>query len=241
MLCYNSYQQSAITARWVPGWLIAGIWKLKEANIMQSTRQEILEILKIERTATVEDLAGRLELTPMTIRHHLNVLQAQNLVAATKVRRSQKVGRPRLIYTLTEAADQLFPQNYGDLARRIVTELKETVGKEETRALFRRVASRLAKQAPPPAPGQSFEDRLNQVARFLEGQGLITRWQKTEQGYIFTNANCPYRQVAQEHGETCELDIALITELLGVEPKRQSSLRQEELGCSYLLEAPGTA
>jgi len=209
--------------------------------MMQSTRQEILDILKIERTATVEDLAGRLELTPMTIRHHLNVLQAQNLVTATKVRRSQKVGRPRLIYALTEAADQLFPQNYSDLARRIVTELKETVGKDETRALFRRVANRLAKQAPPPVPGQNFEERLDQVARFLEGQGLITRWQRTDGGYIFTNANCPYRRVAQEHGETCELDIALITELLGVVPKRRTSPQQEEVGCSYLLEAPEKA
>ena len=205
---------------------------------MQSTRQEILEILKIERTATVEDLAARLELTPMTIRHHLNVLQAQNLVSATKVRRSQKVGRPRLIYALTEAADQLFPQNYGDLARRIVTELKETVGKDETRALLRRVAGRLAKQAPPPAAGQSFEDRLNQVARFLEGQGLLTRWQKTDQGYVFINANCPYRKVAQEHGETCELDIALIRELLKVEPKRLTAAGQEDQACSYLLELP---
>jgi predicted ArsR family transcriptional regulator len=205
---------------------------------MQSTRQEILEILKIERTATVEDLAARLELTPMTIRHHLNVLQAQNLVSATKVRRSQKVGRPRLIYALTEAADQLFPQNYGELARRIVTELKETVGKDETRALLRRVAGRLAKQAPPPAAGQSFEDRLNQVARFLEGQGLLTRWQKTDQGYVFINANCPYRKVVQEHGETCELDVALIRELLGVEPQRLDTGGQEEQACSYLLELP---
>ena len=56
---------------------------------MQSTRQEILEILKEDREATVEDLASRLELTPMTIRHHLNVLQAQNLVVAPTVRRSQ--------------------------------------------------------------------------------------------------------------------------------------------------------
>jgi predicted ArsR family transcriptional regulator len=207
---------------------------------MQSTRQEILEILKIERTATVEDLASRLELTPMTIRHHLNVLQAQNLVTATKVRRSQKVGRPRLIYTLTEAADQLFPQNYGDLARRIVTELKETVGKEETCAIFRRVAKRLATQAPPPVPGQSFEDRLNQVTRFLEGQGLLTRWQKTDRGYVFINANCPYRLVAQEHGETCEMDVTLITELLGVEPKRLNQ-GQEEQVCSYLLEVPEKA
>jgi predicted ArsR family transcriptional regulator len=90
---------------------------------MQSTRQEILEILKKEGQATVEDLAERLELTPMTIRHHLNVLQAQSLVVAAEVRRSKTVGRPRLVYTLTEAADQLFPQGYGELARHLVSEV----------------------------------------------------------------------------------------------------------------------
>ena len=204
---------------------------------MQSTRQEILEILKTTKEATVEDLAARLGLTPMTIRHHLNVLQAQNLVTAIKVRRLQKVGRPRLIYTLTEAAEQLFPQNYGELARRLVTEVKETMGKEETRAIFRRVARRVAREAPPPVAGQSFEDRLNQVAHFLEGQGLITRWEKTDQGYVFTNVNCPYRRVAQEHGETCELDMTLLTELLGIEPQRISSL-QQDYACTYLLPVP---
>jgi DeoR family suf operon transcriptional repressor len=63
---------------------------------MQSTRQEILSILREQRQATVDELAESLELTPMTIRHHLNVLQAQNLVVASKVRRSKRVGRPRL-------------------------------------------------------------------------------------------------------------------------------------------------
>jgi predicted ArsR family transcriptional regulator len=205
---------------------------------MQSTRQEILEILRTTKEATVEDLAARLGLTPMTIRHHLNVLQAQNLVTAIKVRRLQKVGRPRLIYTLTDAAEQLFPQNYGDLARRLVTEVKETMGKEETRAIFRRVARRVAREAPPPVAGQSFEDRLNQVAHFLEEQGLNTHWEKTDQGYVFTNVNCPYRRVAQEHGETCELDMTLLTELLGIEPQRISSL-QQDYACTYLLPVPG--
>jgi len=206
---------------------------------MQSTRQEILEILKAEKQATVEDLAGRLDLTPMTIRHHLNVLQAQNLVVATKVRRLQKVGRPRLVYTLTEAADELFPQNYGELARRLVTEVKEAMGKEETRAMFRRIATRVARQAPAPAEGQSFEDRLDQVAAFLGQQGLVNHWEKTDEGYIFTNVNCPYRRVAQEHGETCELDLALLTELLGVEPQRLSSLRAQDYACSYLIRRNG--
>ncbi|MGD8792080.1 MAG: ArsR family transcriptional regulator [Anaerolineae bacterium] len=207
---------------------------------MQSTRQEILSILREEKQATVDDLAQQLELTPMTIRHHLNVLQAQNLVVASKVRRSKKVGRPRLVYTLTEAADDLFPQGYGDLARHLVTEVKEVVGQQETEALFRRVAERVAEDAPVPAEGQSFEDRLEQVADFLEEQGFLSRWEKTDEGYVLTNVNCPYRQVSQQHEEVCILDTELIKNLLGVQPQRMSSMKAGDAACRFLLVPPGS-
>jgi predicted ArsR family transcriptional regulator len=205
---------------------------------MQSTRQEILEILKEEGQATVEDLADRLELTPMTIRHHLNVLQAQNLVVTSKVRRLQKVGRPRLVYTLTDAADELFPQNYGNLARLIVGEVKETVGVEETEAILRRVAERLAEEAPPPTADQSFGERVAQVVDFMDEQGFLTRWEKTDEGYVLTNINCPYRRVTREHGEVCLMDTELLSRLLGVEPKRLSSQRDDDTPCAFLLVPP---
>lgn len=205
---------------------------------MQSTRQEILEILKEERHATVEDLAERLELTPMTIRHHLNVLQAQNLVVAAKVRRSQKVGRPRLVYTLTEAADELFPQNYANLALHLVSELKETVGSEGAREILGRVADRIAQEAPPPLEGQSFEDRLEDVTEFLAEQGFITRWEKADHGYLLTNINCPYRHVSREHGDLCLMDTTLISRLLQTEPTRMSSQREGEAPCTFFLKPP---
>lgn len=205
---------------------------------MQSTRQEILEILKEDRQATVEDLAERLELTPMTIRHHLNVLQAQNLVVAAKVRRSQRVGRPRLVYTLTEAADEMFPQNYGKLANYLVSEVKETVGKDEAQAIFRRVAERVADDAPAAVPGQSFEERLDQVTEFLDTQGFLTRWEKEEEGFVITNVNCPYRKVSRNHGELCLMDTELIDQLMGVTPKRISSLQSGDAPCKFLLVPP---
>ena len=205
---------------------------------MQSTRQEILEILKEEGQATVEDLAEQLELTPMTIRHHLNVLQAQNLVMTSKVRRLQKVGRPRLVYTLTDAADGLFPQNYGNLARLIVGEVKETVGVEETKAILRRVAERLAEEAPPATAGQTFGERVAQVSDFMEEQGFLTRWEETDEGYVMTNVNCPYRRVTREHGEVCLMDTELLNRLLGVEPKRLSERGEPDSPCSFLLVPP---
>ncbi|MGD9148030.1 MAG: ArsR family transcriptional regulator [Anaerolineae bacterium] len=202
---------------------------------MQSTRQEILAILKEEGQATVEDLAERLELTPMTIRHHLNVLQAQNLVVASKVRRSKKVGRPRLVYTLTDAADDLFPQSYGELARHLVSEVKETVGEEETEAIFARVADRVARNAPAPIPGQGFEGRLAQVIDFMEEQGFISRWEKTDEGYVVTNINCPYRSVSREHDEVCIMDTQILSQLLNVTPQRVTSMQAGETSCRFLL------
>lgn len=202
---------------------------------MQSTRQEILNILREEKQATVEDLAERLELTPMTIRHHLNVLQAQNLVVASKVRRSKRVGRPRLVYTLTDAADDLFPHGYGELARQLLTEVKEVVSVEEADAMFRRIAARVASEAPPAEEGQSFEERLDQVSEFLEEQGFLSHWEETDEGYVMTNVNCPYRQVSREHHEVCILDTELIRNLLDVEPERLTSMRQGEATCSFLL------
>ena len=205
---------------------------------MQSTRQEILEILRQERQATVEDLAKRLDLTPMTIRHHLNVLQAQGLVVAAKVRRLQTVGRPRLVYTLTEAADELFPQGYGELARYLVSEVKATMGPDQTREVFQRMAERIAREAPHPAPGQSFEERLDQVSRYLERMGFLFTWVRTDKGYLLTNANCPYRRVAQDHAEVCAMDTTLLRRLLGVEPRHVSRMREGATSCTCLLVPP---
>jgi len=205
---------------------------------MQSTRQEILEILRAEGQATVEDLAERLELTAMTIRHHLNVLQAQKLVEASKVRRSQKVGRPRLVYTLTEAADEVFPQRYGDLARYLVGAVKETMDAEEVRQVFRLVADQIARQAPPPIPGQTFEQRLDQVVEFMNSQGFIGHWEKADGAYVLINVNCPYRRVSREHGEVCIMDTTLLEQLLGVEPQRLGGMQAGDLTCSFLLVPP---
>ena len=140
---------------------------------------------------------------------------------------------------LTEAADALFPQGYGELARHLVSEVKESVGKEQTEAIFRRVAERVAEDAPPPEEGQSFEDRLDQVVSFLQEPGFLSRWEKTEEGYVLVNVNCPYRRVTQQHGEVCVLDTELIRRLLGVEPRRPTTMASGGSSCRDVIVPPG--
>ena len=56
---------------------------------MQTTRRTILEILRERGQATVDEMADQLGLTPMTVRHHLNLLQSQDLVVVTKLQHRQ--------------------------------------------------------------------------------------------------------------------------------------------------------
>jgi len=205
---------------------------------MQSTRQEILDILRQSRQATVEDLAERLELTSMTIRHHLNVLQAQGLVEAAKVRRLQTVGRPRLVYTLTQAAMELFPQAYAELARHLLGEMKERESSARVEQVLQGTAERIARDGPPAVPGQSFEERLDQVCDYLRKLGFVFAWTETDAGYLLTNANCPYRRVAHEHSEVCGMDSRLLQRLLGVELKHLGHLRDGAESCTCLVVPP---
>jgi DeoR family transcriptional regulator, suf operon transcriptional repressor len=97
------------------------------------------------------------------------------------------------------------------------------------------VAERVAEDAPLPVEGQSFEDRLDQVVAFLQEQGFLSRWEKNSEGYVLINVNCPYRRVSQQHGEVCLLDTELIRRLLGVEPKRESSMAAGGASCRYVI------
>lgn len=201
---------------------------------MQPTRKAIVDILKEQGQATVDELAEQLSLTPMTVRHHLNVLQSQGLVGATQLRYRRSAGRPRHVYTLTEEGDDLFPANYHGLAIRLLDEIEEEVGEDKLRRIFRRVGERLAGEAPD-MKGLPMVERVARVADFLTGKGFISRWEKVEDGYALHQFNCPYRRVSRDHSEVCHMDMALISALLGVEPKRVPGTASSGEHCTYFI------
>ena len=89
---------------------------------MQTTRQEILDHLQKHGRATVKELGQLLGLTSTGIRQHLTVLERDGLVLAREER--GRVGRPTLVYSLTDKAESLFPRGYDELANPLLEELR---------------------------------------------------------------------------------------------------------------------
>jgi DNA-binding HxlR family transcriptional regulator len=82
-------------------------------------------MLNREGSATIPALADEAELNVETVRHHLQALTAEGLVERQGTRRSGP-GRPEVVYSLTRAAETLFPRREGQILRELVVHLMST-------------------------------------------------------------------------------------------------------------------
>lgn len=177
-------------------------------------------------------------MTPMAVRYHLNVLQVDNLVTSPAVRRQSGPGRPQQVFQLTEAADELFPEDYYSLTDHLLGELNVKLGKEGMIELFNSIAQRLASEAPPPKQDQTFEERLDEVMIFLRGKGFVVDWETKGDVYMIHAHSCPYRQVVKEHQEVCLLDKEIINAMLKTAPTRVACLTTNDDYCTYRVSKP---
>jgi predicted ArsR family transcriptional regulator len=202
---------------------------------MQETRQAIINILKERGHATVEQLSEELHLTPVTIRHHLDILRGEGLVQAPEVVHRPTPGRPQHAYALTDEANRFFPNNHVQFADLMLREIRERLGPASLDELASKIGRLMAADAPPPVPDEALPDRLQRVVDFLNQKGYVTRWESTQQGYVLRMANCPYQELSRRYFAPCVMDMALLTELMGDTPQRLTSMCNGDMACSYLV------
>src|SRR3990167_7598317 len=124
---------------------------------MQHTRQLILDHLKEHGPATADDLAAGLNPTTATARPHLDILRREAWVAEPAIRRRASPGRPQYAYAFTAQAASRFPNNYGELAAKLIEEIKTDPASDNINVIFEGVAARVAAEAPCPSPGEQMK------------------------------------------------------------------------------------
>lgn len=203
---------------------------------MQATRFRILEIIKEQGDATVAELALKLDMAPVSVRHHLDVLQGENLICSPRVRRPGTVGRPQQIYALTDAASAHFPRGHDSLAARMLDEVKALLPPDQLHALFERIADGVARDAHPLPADAPLEQRVEHAVGFLNEKGYLARSEVHDGHFLLVTLNCPYAGVAEQHRELCAMDMRLMNRLLGVTPTPVGRLSEGECRCTYRID-----
>jgi DeoR family transcriptional regulator, suf operon transcriptional repressor len=206
---------------------------------MKSTRERILHTLLNHPKSSINELAVSVGINAISVRHHLTSLQADGLVTAEEERHG--VGRPRLVYFLTEKGMERFPTRYLDLTNRLLDLIKGSLPEQTVKDLFNQMAVDLASDYVPHAASLSFEERLNYVKDSLSKEGFSVEWVKDGEDYQIYEVACPYFQVSQNHPEVCSVDQALISKILDIPIEKVKSVLHGDHHCSYLIHAPKPA
>ncbi len=200
---------------------------------MQTTRQQILEHLQRHGRATVKELGQILHLTSTGIRQHLTVLERDGLVAAREER--GRVGRPTLVYTLTEKAESLFPRSYDELATALLEEIRASEGSERLYALLHRVAQRMAESFWERVQGKSLAERVEETAAILREQGCLVDWEQRDGEYFLHEFTCPFSKVAKHDSAVCTLHLDLVRLLTSADTRLVRSVLRGERACTYRI------
>jgi DeoR family transcriptional regulator, suf operon transcriptional repressor len=201
---------------------------------MKSTRDRILQTLLRHPRSTINELAEAVGINPISVRHHLTNLQVEGLVAAEEERHG--VGRPRLVYFLTEDGLEKFPTRYLRLTTRLLAQMKEKLPQPMIGELFKEVAINLAAEHQEQLKGLSVEERLDALGDLLAEEGFVVEWERKGDEYHIHEITCPYLQIGQSHPEVCMVDQTLISKMLAMPAERIRCILSGATHCTYVVQ-----
>ena len=201
--------------------------------LMNSTRDRILQTLLRHPRSTINDLADAVGINPISVRHHLTNLQVEGLVGAEEERHG--VGRPRLVYLLTEEGLERFPTRYLRLTNRLLSHMKDRLPEEVVGELFSQVANDLASQHENEFKGLDVAQRLENLQELLADEGFVVEWEQQGHQYLIHEITCPYLQVGQTHPEVCTVDQTLISRMLSLPAEKVECILSGSAHCTYVV------
>jgi predicted ArsR family transcriptional regulator len=203
---------------------------------MQETRQQILDYLRERREASVRDLGDHLGLTATGVRQHVTILERAGLVRSREQR--GRVGRPALLYQLTEAGEAEYPKQYHTLASALLESLSAGADDAELRAVLDEVAARLAAPLASELADAPVEERIEAACRALGAQQVVADWERDGDAFVLREHTCPYPEVAARSPAACAVDVSYISALTSLDATLVECQTNGDGCCSFRLTAP---
>jgi DeoR family suf operon transcriptional repressor len=202
---------------------------------MKSTREKVLQTLVSNPRSTIVEIAKSVGINAISVRHHLTSLQASSLVSAEEERHG--VGRPRLVYFLTEKGMEKFPTRYLRLTNNLLGQIKETLPDQEVKNFFRKMADKISQEYKPVLKTLKFEERLELLKSVMAKEGYEMSWEKTGDTYSINELSCPFYQIGKEHPEICLFDQSVISNLLSIPESKIKHVKKGDNICAFEVQA----
>ncbi len=207
---------------------------------LPTTRRAILNLLKRRGPLAAGDLAAELGLTPAAIRLQLSHLEEDGLLERTGAAGDgARRGRPIHLYSLSPAAEALYPKRYGDLTNELLGYLGGPDGKQVD-SLFEQRRRRRVEGARPRLANLSFREQVAALSGILDEDGYLADAEEQPDGsWLVTEHNCAILTVAHGFSQACSSELSFIRDALpGATVERVAHLMDGAHVCAYRISPP---
>ena len=203
-------------------------------NTMKTTREKVLMTIKLHPKSTIIEIADQVDINAISVRHHLTNLQAEGLIMAEEERHG--IGRPRLVYSLTDRGMENFPSRYFHLVNSLMDQIKETLPEKDINSIFHNMAEKLTSDYEPMLAKMSMEERLELLKTILNNEGFDVEWEQQGQQCCIKEISCPYFKIGDNHPEVCLFDKSIISNILDIPINKILHQDREEDLCTYTID-----
>ncbi|WP_118972947.1 helix-turn-helix transcriptional regulator [Taibaiella koreensis] len=196
--------------------------------------EKALGILKRKGALLLTQLAKEMSVTNEGARFNLIRLAREGYVVSSEVIAGR--GRPKQVWTLTEAGHALFPDAHAETAVKLIEKIKALFGEEGIHAVIASTAqdARLRyKAALDSLP--DLESRVKALTEMRDKEGYMARYEKEGDGYLLIEDHCPICAAAAACQHFCSNEIQIFRDVLQADVRRTEHVLDGGRRCAYKI------
>lgn len=198
---------------------------MKQSLIQQvgrSARLRVLNELKRTQGLCVADLAERLGMSYMGIKGVCLDLEKRGLLDTW--RQAQKVGRPLMLYRLTQRAHDLFPTASNEMTIQALEAARKLYGPAAPEKLLHVVFQQKAEHYLPRIKGETPAERAKWLTRLRDHDGHMSECETDDLGAVrIVEHHSPILDVLRAFPLVARLETDLFQRLLGTSVEREET------------------
>lgn len=191
-------------------------------QVGRSARLRVLNELKRTQGLCVADLAARVGMSYMGVKGVCLDLQKRGLLDTW--RQPQKVGRPLLLYRITQRAHDLFPTTSNAMTIHLLEAAQKLYGAAAAEKLLLTLFQREAESYAARLKGETVAERAKWLARLRDHDGYMSDLETDDSGTMrIVEHHSPILDLLRAYPLVAKLETDLFQRLLGAAVQREES------------------
>jgi predicted ArsR family transcriptional regulator len=202
-------------------------------------KKKIIYYLKVMQQANLEELSSVMKISRMAVHKHLNILQKRGLIESVETRGQQQVGRPRMIYRLTNQSKTIFPKSYSAIATHALDFIERNMGNDGVVKVLQERQEELYDQYYDRLKDLDFDQKVKELAKIRDEEGYMAESKNESKNHrvqIILEYNCPIIHIAEKHWEACTVETKLFEKLLGAKIETTHRAAKGDLVCKFVIK-----